>query len=102
MNRQTYLRQFLIDDNGNYMNVDEIKKNILDKLRNSVCHFRFKPVKDSNGNLAEDKIYLYDKYDDSSNTNFNIILELKDLVDIARKIESSLEKKNENTINRSR
>ena len=96
MNPQTYLDQFMIDYDNNYRSQINVKGNILDKLRNSICHFRFKPVKDSSGKILEDKIYLYDKFENSDNTNFNMILDIKDLVAIVRKIEIGLEIKNTN------
>ena len=94
MSSQTYLDQFMIDYDGNYRKQINVKSNILDKLRNSICHFRFKPVKDSNGKIVEDKIYLYDKFENSDNTNFNMIIDIKDLVAIVRTIEMGLEIKN--------
>lgn len=96
MDSQTYLDQFMIDYEDNYRSQINVKSNILDKLRNSICHFRFKPVKDSNGKIVEDKIYLYDKFENSDNTNFNMIIDIKDLVAIVRKIEIGLEIKNTN------
>ena len=92
MDSKTYLDQFVVDYNGNNRNSKSIKNNILDKLRNSTCHFRFKLVKDKNGNIVEDKIYIYDKFDDTNETNFNMILDIRDLVEIARRIELGLEK----------
>ena len=65
---------------------------MLDKFRNSCAHFRFKPVKDKDGNIMENKIYLYDKYDDSTQNNFNIIVDIIDLVEIIRQIEINLSK----------
>ena len=94
MDSKTYLNQFVLDYDGNYRNARSIKNNILDKLRNSTCHFRFKLVKDQNGKIMEDKIYLYDRFNDSSDTNFNMILDIQDLVETARSIELVLEKKN--------
>ena len=63
-------------------------------MRNSICHFRFKPVKDEDGNVVEDKVYLYDKYDNSESNNFNLIIDINKLVDITNQIELSLENKN--------
>lgn len=99
MDSQTYLDQFMIDYDDNYRSQINVKSNILDKLRNSICHFRFKPVKDSNGKIVEDKIYLYDKFESSDNTNFNMIIDIKDLVAIVRTIEMGLEIKNNNADN---
>ena len=39
---------------------------IINKLRNSIAHFRFKVVKDHNNNIIDDKIYLYDEYNDGT------------------------------------
>ena len=95
-NLDSYKKQFIYHDNGDIRMVNgefDLKANILDKLRNSTCHFRFKPVKDSEGNLVEDKIYLYDR-DDNGIINFNMIIDIKDLVEIAREVELDLIRKN--------
>ena len=92
INQETYLNQFIIDENGNIRDISEIKAYMLDKFRNSCAHFRFKPVKDKDGNIMENKIYLYDKYDDSTQNNFNIIVDIIDLVEIIRQIEINLSK----------
>ena len=102
-NQETYLKRFLID--GDFSdNIDEIvlrdsneiKKYILDKFRNACAHFRFKPVLDKNGNVVEGKIYIYDKYDESNETNFDFIIDIKDFVEITRQVEKGLlQKKNE-------
>ena len=110
MDRKSYLDQFILDFDGNYRDQTSIKSNILDKLRNSICHFRFKPVKDSDGKIVEDKIYLYDKFENSNKNNFNMILDIQDLVSIARRIELDLSRDNnvdnkaheENIIHRNR
>ena len=70
----------------------------MNKLRNSFAHFRFKQVKDKDGNIVSNKIYLYDKYEESSNNNFNIIIDLKDLVELTRQVEIGLSKKSESII----
>ncbi|MBQ3297472.1 MAG: hypothetical protein IJG97_01560 [Bacilli bacterium] len=93
INQETYLKQFILTEDGTARNYEDIKVNILDKLRNSTIHFRFKPVKDSDGNIVDNKVYLYDKYNELDTNNFNIIMDLKDLVEITRQIELGLEKK---------
>ena len=65
----------------------------MNKFRNSFAHFRFKQVKDEKGNIVPDKIYLYDKYEELDSNNFNIIIDLKDLVELTRQIEIGLSKK---------
>ena len=95
-NLDSYKKQFIYHDNGDIRMVNgefNLKANILDKLRNASCHFRFKPVKDSEGNIVEDKIYLYDR-DDNGIINFNMIIDIKDLVEIAREVELDLIRKN--------
>lgn len=66
------------------------KEYILDKLRNSAAHFRFILIKDSNGNLVDDKIYLYDKDDNSPNNNFYTTIDIHELYEITRCIEIEL------------
>ena len=94
MDRSMYLNQFVMDENGDERSIDSLKNNILNKMRNSICHFRFKPVKDEDGNVVEDKVYLYDKFDNSEENNFNLIIDINKLVDITNQIELSLENKN--------
>ena len=71
-----------------------MKKNLLRKLRNSSAHFRFKPVKDKNGNIVPNKVYLYDKFEESDSNNFNIIIDIEELIRITRKVELGLEMAN--------
>ena len=85
-----YLKRFLIDENQQMRDSNEIKKYILDKFRNACTHFRFKPVLDKNGNVVEDKVYIYDKYDESNETNFDFIIDIKDFVEITRQVENGL------------
>ena len=82
-----FMNQFLLDDNGNFMDSLSMKKKILKKIRNSSAHFRFKPVKDENGNIVPDKVYLYDKFDELDTTNFDIIIDVKNLVKFSRIVE---------------
>lgn len=89
INQETYLNQFIFKNNHS-RNINQIKNFILDKLRNSSVHFRFKQVKDQNGNIIPNKIYIYDKYDEETITNFNLIIDLKDLLEITRQIEIGL------------
>lgn len=92
-NQEDYLTQFTYDNKKNTKRTEtEIKEFIVTKLRNSSAHFRYKIVKDENGNVLEDKIYLYDEYNDGTN-NFNIIMNINNLVQIIRQIE--LDIKNE-------
>lgn len=92
--QEEYLEQFTYDTRKNDVrNEEELKKYILTKLRNSSAHFRFKVVKDEKGNVIEDKIHLYDEYNDGTN-NFNIIMDLKDLMQIIRQIELGIVKEN--------
>ena len=90
--QESYLSQFLLDGDEQ-RDYQSIKSNIMNKFRNSFAHFRFKQVKDEKGNIIPDKIYLYDKYEELDNNNFNIIIDLKDLVELTRQIEIGLSKK---------
>jgi len=94
--QQDFIDQFkLIDDNGNSKNSEEIKQHILIKFRNASQHFRFKPVKDDNGNIVEDKIYIYDENNNGVN-NFNLIIDLKEFVNIIREVELNINSQKEN------
>ena len=95
--QESYLSQFLLDGDEQ-RDYQSIKSNIMNKFRNSFAHFRFKPVRDEKGNIVPDKIYLYDKYEEVATNNFNIIIDLKDLVELTRQIEIGLSKKKENPI----
>ncbi len=91
--QEDYLKQFMINDkDGSKRNEQELKEFIITKLRNSSAHFRFKPVKDENGKIIDDKIYLYDEYNDGVN-NFNLVMDINYLVELIRQIE--IEIKNE-------
>ena len=92
--QESYLSQFLLDGDEQ-RDYQSIKSNIMNKFRNSFAHFRFKPVRDEKGNIVQDKIYLYDKYEETDTNNFNIIIDLKDLVELTRQIEIGLSKKEE-------
>ena len=88
--------QFTYDSKRNTFRKKKKKKEfIITKLRNAAAHFRFKIVKDENGKVLEDKIYLYDEYNDGTN-NFNIIIDVKDLFQIIRQIELGI--KNEKSV----
>ena len=89
-----FTKQFTEDSNGNIMDSLSMKKNLLRKLRNSSAHFRFKPVKDKNGNIVPNKVYLYDKFEESDSNNFNIIIDIEELIRITRKVELGLEMSN--------
>ena len=98
-NQETYLTRFISNENEQPRDNTEIKKYILDKFRNACAHFRFKQVLDNQGNIVEDKIYIYDKYDESNETNFDIILDIRDFVEITRQVEKGLlQKKDEDFI----
>ena len=88
--QETYLSRFIVDGNQQPRDNIEMKKYILDKFRNACAHFRFKPVLDKNGNVVDDKIYIYDKYDESNETNFDFIIDIKDFVEITRQVEIGL------------
>ena len=100
MDQEKYLNQFIFeekkDGEGDTVKQkrtnDEVKAYILDKLRNSSAHFRFKIVKDKEGNIKEDKIYLYDE-DNNGVNNFNIIMDIHELLNIIRKVEEDLNRK---------
>ena len=95
-NQETYLARFINDENQQPRDNIEMKRYILDKFRNAFAHFRFKPVIDNNGEIVTDKIHIYDKYDESNDTNFDIILDIKDFVEITRQVEKGLlQKKDE-------
>lgn len=101
-NQETYLGQMVLDDKtGDPREVEEIKTYIIKKLRNSCAHFRFKIVKDENNQIIEDKVYLYDEYNDGRN-NFNIIISINTLINIIRSIELSMEKEKTETTSRKR
>ncbi len=85
--QEEYLKQFVIDDKTNEQrDFTNMKNYIINKLRNSVAHFRFKALKEQDNSVVEDKIYLYDEYNDGTR-NFNIVMNLNDLVNIARAVE---------------
>ena len=46
-------------------------------------------VKEEDGNINEDKIYLYDEYNEGSK-NFNIVMSLNDLINFVRIIQTEL------------
>lgn len=105
MNQEQYLKQFIItgdnlqdeiNENNDYdlRDHEQINKNIINKLRNSFAHFRFKPVKDENGNIITDKIYLYDA-EDEVNYNFNLIIDLNYLLELIHRIENDLNTKSQ-------
>lgn len=85
--QEEYLKQFVVDDKTNEKrDFTNMKNYIVNKLRNSVAHFRFKALKEQDNSVVEDKIYLYDEYNDGTR-NFNIVMNLNDLVNIARAVE---------------
>ena len=90
---EAYLKQFMYDENNHMRTNEELKKYLLDKLRNSLAHFRFKPVLDKDDNIVNDKVYIYDSYDESSENNFDLILDIKDFVELTRQVELGLLKK---------
>lgn len=88
---QDFIEQFkLTDENDFTRSNDEIRKTLLTKIRNASAHFRFKPVKDNNGQLLENKIYIYDE-DNKGINNFNLIIDLEELVNIIREVEIQME-----------
>ncbi len=92
INPNNYFEQYYIDsNNGNRREQPQIKAFIIRKIRNACIHFRFKPVYDKEGNMVEDMVYLYDKNNDFSPTNFNTIIKLKDLIEIVNKVETKIE-----------
>ena len=95
IDQNSYLSQFILDSGGSTRDYGSLKSNLLDKLRNSIVHFRFKPVKDNDGNIVENKVYLFDKYDNSDNNNFNVIMDINDLIEIARQVELDLSRSHE-------
>lgn len=96
---QDYIEQFkLADENNIVSSNDEVRKTILTKIRNASEHFRFKPVKDNDGNILEDKIYIYDE-DNRGVNNFNLIIDLRDLIGIIREVEKQIEITQNQTIN---
>ena len=86
--QEEYLTQFIYNDKNEQRDLSMMKELIVTKFRNSSAHFRFKPIKDESGNIIEDKIFLYDECNDGNN-NFNLVINLNDLVDIVRKVEIS-------------
>ncbi len=87
---ESYINQFWFNEDGRPVN---LKSNLLDKLRNSNLHYRFKIVKDDDGNVVKDKVYLYDKRGNSTNNNFNAIVDIEYLLKITHEIEEDLYKK---------
>ena len=77
-------------DQGEYIN-QIYNYNILEKLRNMSVHFRFKPVKDENN--EDNLLYLYDE-DNQGNNNFNIIININDLLEITKNIENQINNEN--------
>jgi len=104
-NSSEFVEQFkLLDENNLDRSMCDIKKVILNKFRNACAHFRFKLVKDKDGNIIEDKIYIYDE-DNNGINNFNLIIDLNEFVRIVREVEIELDKqknKEEQSIQKSR
>lgn len=91
-----YIKQFIYDENNHKRSYEEMKRFLLDKLRNSLAHFRFKPVLDKEDKIVDGMIYIYDSYDESDEHNFDLIIDIKDFVEITRQVELGLlKKKNE-------
>jgi len=78
--------------------IDDYARFFIRSIRNSVEHFRVKPVKDKNGNVLPDKVYLFDENLNGEN-NFNIIVDIKDLVEIIRNLEIEMEKTKQDSQN---
>lgn len=90
---QDFVNQFQLTDENNILrSEEEIKKTFFTKVRNASQHFRFKQVKDNKGQVLEDKIYLYDE-DNKGRNNFNLIIDINDLINIIRNIEEQMTKK---------
>lgn len=87
MNPDLYYDQF---GQYKYQNFEvSVVNHILHKMRNSSEHYRIKPVRDNEGNLVEDKVYLYDE-DNLGRNNFNIVLSIVDALKITRMVEKAL------------
>lgn len=82
MSTGTFMNQF-----HNQGNNDELKGFILDKLRNSFAHIRFNPIKDSNGNIIDNKLHLYDQADENEPHNFDIVVDTRELIELVRTVE---------------
>ena len=89
-NSYGFVKQFLYDDKGKRLSGKDIILQMLDKLRNASAHLRFISVKDKNGKIVEDKVYIFDKENDFAPNNFDIIVDIKDLISIVRKVELAL------------
>ena len=99
--QEEYLKQFVIDDKTNEQrDFTNMKNYMINKLRNSVAHFRFKAVKEQDNSVVGDKVYLYDEYNDGTK-NFNIVMSLNDLVNIARAVEIEMKQNATKTQNSS-
>ena len=93
MSQQDYRIQFSYDIRSHTVrNENQKKEFLLTKLRNIGAHFRFKLVRDTNGNIVDDKIYVYDEYNDGTN-NFNMIIDINDLIEVIRQIELDMGQK---------
>ena len=68
--------------------IEQIQNNnLLQKLRNTITHYRFKIIKDENN--EENLLYLFDE-DNQGIINFNIIININDLLEIIKNIENQL------------
>jgi len=68
-------------------------QNFIRCLRNAFEHFRVKPARDNDGNILEDKIYIYDEENTGEN-NFNMVVDIKVLIELLKKLEDQIIKIN--------
>ncbi len=61
---------------------------IADHLRDASAHFFIEPAKDENGNIMENKMYVYNK--DKNEKNFSVIIDMDKFVEITRKVEQRI------------
>jgi len=86
----SYFSQFFEDIHAGLAD-RSTSNHVITKFRDAVAHNRFKPVRDYEGNVVENLIYLYDQ-DNQGNNNFNIIIDINSFVELVNDIEMKMSK----------
>lgn len=103
IDEKSYISQFIYNYELQSQRTDEeIKINLLNKLRNAFVHFRFKPVIDEQGNICSDKIIIYDTTNNFDDNNFLMVIDISYLIELTRKIEIELESRTQSGNSQSR
>ena len=87
-----YINKIIYDKDYTYREPEEMQEYIIRKLRNSSAHFRYRIVKDENGNIDDDKIELYDE-DNRGRLNYIGVFDMNYLLEVTRLCELDIEKK---------